>query len=1578
MRAARAYVWTLQALLAVIGLTTAGLIASERPRGQVRGTLLTAEAGRPLADIRVSLVSVEASGPTYRTVTDPKGRFAFRHVQAGEYILYADTEAHEQPEERITVREGQTTSGVFELAPSDPFLRLMAPQRVFTTKEPIQFRCHGFAPVASLDVAVYRVDPSVAVEAWGRWLGGRLTTHGRSLDSVELDTVPELTLALQQEVAIRKRDAEGVFRHDVKVDSPGPGMYLLCVKAGDLSRMVVVTVTDLAIVAKASPKQWVVFATDLETGQPKANVRVHPVVEEGLTPVFTTDAKGLCRFAPPGRLGDGSLRVVAEAEGSLAVAQLYIWHEESGPLRVYVYTDRPVYRPGQKVYFKAIARRIRGDHYQVPKGVEFTVRVEDEIDDVIYNAQHTTNAFGSIWGEFELPENALPGGYTILLTHGGARYRGRFSVAEYRKPKFEVHITTAKKRYVIGDTLQAVVEAEYYYGAPVAGAKVDWYITRTPRWWYWGPVWEGEFLDEDLFEPDEYYEEGGEIVASGTGKTDENGRLVISAPTAVKTEGEETQEGGDWTYTIWADVEEEGFEYESGSASILVTQGEFRLSAEPRAYVTMPGQEVVVDIRAVDYDDKSVAGLSGEAVVGRVEWTGDTQKIIDQQTLAWTTDEAGVASVRFTPRREGDWMVEVRAADRAGNTVISRCSVWVAAAEWADFPYPYQDLDVSADKKLYREGETARIVVNTKHAPVDALVTVEGQDIYQAQVRRLEGKTNIIKLKVTRAFMPTARVSVCFVKNKQLISGTATVAVSREKRALVVRVKPDKNKYLPGERAVYEIQTTTPDGRPVSAEVSVGVVDEAIYAIRRDNAEDILRFFYPKRYPAVETAFSFPEVYLSADDKAAGARILTRRRFLDTAYWAPAVVTDASGRALVEFTLPDNLTTWRTTCRAISLDTRAGQATQKVIVNKPLVVRLEAPRFFTQRDQVTIAAVVHNLTETALTPTVGIDADGIDVSGSTRKCTVGPGKTQRVDWNVKVTGVESARVRVWADAGQLSDAMELKLPIRPKGRQRIAVESGVLAPQRAEDEEGTGSAVTEELRFEVRRDCIPGTQKLTVRMSPSIASGMLSALEYLAQYPYGCVEQTMSAFLPDVVLVETLKELGLENRSLEKELPKMVQAGLLKLYAYQHGDGGWGWWEYDDTDAWMTAYVVFGLARAQAAGFAVNPRVFQEGVQWLVGAAEEKELEADTEAFAAYTLALINKRAAAESIVQRYQPVRHRQRVSELSDWGRACLAAAMGRLGWPDDGRWLLDGVLRRYSTEEVRAFAGDMHWTDAECAAMVLAAGCQLMPDDPRLVNVVGWLMDNRQGRYWYSTRATAFTLYAMSDYLALTGEVHPDILCRVSVNGRVVETKRFTRRDVFQPEVEVVVGPEDIGAGEAIVTLEAEGLGRVYYSAELRQVVAVDLTVPVHSSSGITIERKYVNLGRGGRQEPETATGGRGKGLSCSSGDIIEVKLIVRCEGPVRHMMIEDPLPAGCEVPDRGRVERWEWSNWWAQQIIRDEKVAFAADRLSPGEHVLTYRMRARIPGLFTALPPEVYSMYRPTVRGDGVADTVRISP
>ena len=292
----------------------------------------------------------------------------------------------------------------------------------------------------------------------------------------------------------------------------------------------------------------------------------------------------------------------------------------------------------------------------------------------------------------------------------------------------------------------------------------------------------------------------------------------------------------------------------------------------------------------------------------------------------------------------------------------------------------------------------------------------------------------------------------------------------------------------------------------------------------------------------------------------------------------------------------------------------------------------------------------------------------------------------------------------------------------------------------------------------------------------------------------------------------------------------------------------------------------------------------------------------------------------------------------------------------------------------------------TNTRSTAIVLRALVRLDPENPLIPNAVRWLMAARRDGHWATTQETAMSLMALTDYLVASGELLADYSYQVSLNGEEIGSGVVGPENLADPTRLVVEVADLLLDADNEVGLhrkvkgEQTGQGRLWYSMYLRYFLPVD---EVRSaSSGLTIAREYFPLEDEGRRVHEAEV-----------GDIIQVKLTIIAPSDLHYLVVEDPLPAGCEALDaslkttsavvqRPRLETQDGerdSRMWhfSETMLRDEKAVLFANYLPQGIYEYTYLIRAGVAGEFRVIPSQAYEMYFPEVFGhsDGTIFTVR---
>jgi alpha-2-macroglobulin len=1468
-------------------------------------------------------------------------------------------------------------------APHRPALDLFVYRRSHTTDETVKLRLSAFNQTR-VEFSVFRLSLPRIVQS-----SRSLETIAKTLKAVNVASLPQVR---QWRYAMGKSYPDQWTERELNVPHLGPGVYLVRARGGGAERRTWLAVTDIAVLSKRSRQELLVFAASIHSGKPVSGLQLAMLDAGGHAVRGATD-------------GSGVLRTRRADDKTGKEANIWIYGEQSGqpafllagapppppPYTVYMYTDRPIYRPGHTIQYRGTVRqRLESDgpggfSYRPYAGQDVTVEIRDSTDALLDRRSVRTNSFGTFDGTFKLAAEPPLGRWQLIAIVGGQRSYAGMEVQAYRKPEYTVAVQTPLTHVVGGATVPITIEGRYFFGQPVANAAVQYQIQFAPE------------------------SGGGEPGAAeppfaGQGVLDASGRLRIDVPTKRLPFNRRL--------TVSATVTDLSRRSRQAAGDVLVTSGAFRVTVAAERSLYHPGDRLNVLVHTEDYDGHPIAA---RVRVRLIESKEDARHRPYKETTTRdiVTDAAGSGTAVFTPPRPGYLELSAEAFDAQDNKIAAAGSVWVAGDEIAGYDYP--DLNLVPDRASYRPGETATVLVNTslvtppragrkrvrvtdpdtgkevvhrEYPAAWALVTVQGERLYEHRVVRITSRSSTLRVPLSDRYFPSVRLSVAIVQERHIYEQDVPLVVARDQQRLSVTVAPDREKYAPGDEAAYTITTRDYRGRPVAAEVGLGVVDASIYAVRPDDTPDPEEFFYGGQEVRVHTDFSFSAQYSGGaaqtvpqarkapeEAKPDGARsIRVRRQFADTAIWRPAVATGADGTAQVRFTLPDNLTTWRATARGISTDTAVGAATHDVVSSLPLLVRLSLPRFYVEGDEAVVSAIVHNYTDTARSVTAHIASAGASIEGdAVRTFTLAPGGEERLDWRAKVaapfasnTGSASeagaARFTITADGGPGGqDAAEITLPVMKDGLAQVDVRAETLGGRDGE--------------VRVDLSALPKDATVTVTQAPSLAAATFDALDYLTSYPYGCAEQTMSSFLPDVAVARTLKRLG-AARTVHADLTAWVNAGLQKLYRYQHSDGGWNWWEFDQTDGDMTAYVLWGLVQARDAGYLVDDQRILRGTEALItllGDEREWNRRADWMLTLAYarpeSIAKAPPGKPSSPLGELYQ------NRSKLDAFGQASLCLALAKVGGafgPEAA-----GVARELEAKAV-VIGTTAHWPaadggytwrsdDAGVTAHVLRAMLTADPKSTIAPAAVRWLMGNRTGKAWESTRSSAEAVFALAQYMEQSGELRPDYRTEIALDGTTVATTAWTPAKASDDPVRELFTPERL-RGHTALTIRKQGDGVLYTT------VQIAYTVPSASATsgakGISVRRYYHVTA----EDPSHAD-------TIASGQDVEVTVEVTANANYRYAILEEPIPAGCEVAPPDETYRpwglsFESGAGYVRQEVRDNRVVFFFSDLPKGRATFTYRLHAETPGTYRILPSVASLVYFPEIRGNSAPVRARI--
>ncbi len=1431
-----------------------------------------------------------------------------------------------------------------------------------------------------------------------------------------------------------------------------PGLYYLSLDTAEVNYPpgpFVLVSSNTHLTLKLSSTWAFVWALDLRTNAPVSGATVGIYDRSGALLVSgQTDADGIFQSAIPAQksLYSSYFAMIGQPGDPDFALSLSNWnmgiegydfglstdYSSAPEVDTYTYTDRPIYRPGQTVYFRVLVHQAYNGRYSPAYLESLPITMYDHNNNAILEKDYPVSSFGTLHGEYPLSEDAQPGTYQISTGYGYLS----FDVAEYRKPEINMQVGMSNEEDdMLADAeLNAQVEARYFFDAPAGDLPLNWELYKRRAYFYLpgyrvGPS-SNSWLYPSWMSYGSYF---GEHVDSGEGQTDAEGKLALD----FEIPPEEYIQN----YTLEATITDESGYPISARAEITVHPAEYYIGVRPDTWMGRAGEEINFEALTVDWEQHPTPDRELTAIFQKVTWLREesnhpygfpsfTPQYEEISNVNFRTGSDGVARLAFIPPDSGTYQLEVSGDEGALTQVL----VWVGGQGQAVWPnMPNQRLQITADREDYLPGDTAEIFIpNPFGSGTQALVTVERSFVSRYYRLDLDEAGVTVSIPLGEEDAPNVFVSVSLIGENDsgwldfrqgyvdLPVSPAAFELNLEVLAMhageVVSCEDSMTcpaHLEPRQEVTFDLRVTDADGQPVVGEFSLAVADLAALALADPNSREIFDFYYREQPLGVSTSMGLTrhvqrQVYSPGGMGGGGGGDFlppfVREDFPDTAYWNAEIVTDANGQAQATFALPDSLTTWHFDVRGLTQTMLVGQAETHIVTSKELLVRPVTPRFVVVDDHLRIAAIVHNNSAVDLQVDIALQAAGFtldDPNGSLQQVAIPAGGHTQVMWWGTVEEVEQVAM-IFSASGQNDQGDVLyeditkpvwgDLPVVRYNAPQTFGTAGIL------DDGGQRLELVS-----LPRAYDPGAGGLEIELSPSLAAAMTTGLEVLEHYPFECTEQTVSRFLPNLEAYRAIQSLGLDAPDLQARLERTLEDGLTRLVSTQNSDGGWGWWSGNESDTYMTAYVLYGLSRAEDAGVFVKASVIEEAMGYLSAATPALEMVTDEwlldrMAFVYFAQSqALKPRGAVGGIVgkpilgggallsniERLYEVR-----DQLSPWAQALLALSLETLR-PGDER--IANLISDLESTAIRTATGT-HWegrsstrnmeTAVFNSAVVIFALAQEDPASATLPEAVRYLMTHRDARgAWASTYETAWTLMALTEAMKGTGELAGDFGFSAEINGTVLaEGQAGGDARLSAVNTSQAVAHLYPDYPNALTIQREDGPGRLYYTAHLNVLRPVEAVEPL--DAGISVARAYTVLGD---EQAESI-------LSAAAGNTLEVRLTLTLETEIYYLAVEDYIPAGAEIynanlktsqqglPDYAIDDPFGsgWGWWYFNNPqIYDDHIAWAVNYLPAGTYELTYILVLNQPGAYRVLPAHAWQFYFPEVQGTSAGAIFEIS-
>lgn len=1037
-----------------------------------------------------------------------------------------------------------------------------------------------------------------------------------------------------------------------------------------------IQVTDLGVTVRYGVNKAVVLVTQLSTGKPveNANVYIYNSKENTLNDCFNgkylayekTSSDGFAVIPLASEISqklfvgyEDFFAVAVEKDADIATfkpdghyswrAGIYNTDSVGSPLqnrpRILMFTDRGIYKPGEKLSFRGIDRNqeLRGF---VPYCGEYSVTLKsnDWRNPVIYESKtDKTSESGGFFGEFIILDEVNPGTYCLQYKRGDLKTEETlyFSVSHFERAKFESVVTMPQKNIIAGEKIEAKLAASYLAGGVPANAKVE-------NSWYREPcnfVSKKEQLKKYSFGMEKIGEGRSEVTADES-ILDKNGTAVLSCATA----GNKTK-GISYQYNVNSMVTDISNQRISSWSSIMVHPAAYYVGiSKPLGISGFPksGQKLAFEYLLVNPEEEQLTRDNINEYVGKnknilVTLFKEDWNIIQQQGIGGNVysryernlvskDEQKISAnpkgkIFVTPKEAGYYILRVTAKDSAGRETISEEGFFVTGTERVFWNQDnVASLRLTADKEIYNPGETAQILLESTLPAGHYLITVEREGIFTEEVRYFDKSMNVLEIPIARNYVPVVYVSIASysVRNGKPSTeygktdldkpkgfyGATTLFVNPQVKAFTVKIDSSKDVYRPGEEVEITL-TASKNGKPLTnAELSLVAADRGVLDLIDYHVPNPLDFFYarnnfplsvkggdsrallldPVTYEAKSLHGGDANMAKMARYNADGIGGL-RNNFNPTAVFLPILKTDENGKVTCKFKLPDTLTTYRITALGVTEEFFAFQESE-IAVQNPINIQEVLPRRMRERDTSELGVLISNLDSAEHQITVGLKIDSpvksVDENGKILQAGVA-----FVDGEIKehkITVPSGANTVVYFDvaavsAGIIHAVFDVHSAVI---NEQIVCPLIIEKPYIKENVTTTG-VIEENEKTANEAVVIPSfaqddKSSLTVNLDVGGLGMLKNVFEYIFDYPFACLEQECAEIMPLILFGNKIGDLCPEMKNVN--VTKKVKTFFNDVAKLQHADGGFGYWkDSSDSNVYISMRVGMVLAEAQNAGY---------------------------------------------------------------------------------------------------------------------------------------------------------------------------------------------------------------------------------------------------------------------------------------------------------------------------------------------------------------------------------------------------------
>ncbi len=1174
--------------------------------------------------------------------------------------------------------------------------------------------------------------------------------------------------------------------------------------------------SDLGIIAKqGNDRSWTFAVTDLRSTVPVSGVylELRDLQHEVLATV-TTDKDGMARIdrtdhAPHlllARKGEQHGYVRVDPGSSLSVSEFDVEGASiARGLKGFIYGERGVWRPGDSLH---LAFMLQQDITPLPVGHPVVLELSDPMGRVVEKLVRTKGQNGTYRFSTATRADAPTGIWDARVTVGGAQFHRTVRIEAIRPNRLKVELKAGPERLSGSGPHPIALHAAWLHGAPARNLRTR--VTMTLR------------ADEASFKGYERYvfhdlghalPEDEQVVFDGTLNAEGDGRFPLNftlgeaSPAMLQANlvtrvfepgGDASMDRTTITCAPFQHYVGMRFPEPTGRWGSYFTDTTYQVPVVVLTPQGRPvaGRTIIAQVVKMDHSWWWEGGMDGPANY----MTSAHAKV--RQELALTTDASGRTTFPFRIDRPEWGRFILRIHDPEGGHA-SAANIHVDWPGWEgrsrrSTPSAAAMLTFTSDRDTYAVGEEATLIIPSS-GEGRALVSIEsGSRVISSTWVELTEHETRHRFPITADMTPNIHAHVSVIQPHERTRNDLPI---RLYGVVPIMVEDASTRIAPIITMAKEVRTDAPftvevheeKGRPMT--YTLAIVDEGLLDLTRFRTPDPWSHFHAREALGVRTYDMYDHVIgaygrqlqrvlaLGGSDDGGPVQGAKAQRFKPVVRYVGPFTLAKGAKGRHTFTIDNYVGSVRVMLVATDGHRASGSAERSVPVRKPLMVLASLPRQLSPSEEVDLPITVFAMDRSVKDVRIDVVPDRMfSIVGATHRSVSFSGTgDQVVTFKLRTTGRTGiARVKVNAVSGNERASTYVELDVREPGLPTVMVEEALVPP---------GEKVT--LTYTPLG--IAGTNSAQIELSTIPPINMGQRLQYLLDYPHGCLEQTTSKAFPQLYL-EQLVQLPGKGADLARS---NVTRAIDRMTTFQRSDGSFNYWpEGDQYDAWTSVYAGHFLVEAQRQGHDVPQRLLGPWSTFQRRAAREyqdantlvvpRSAHQATQAYRLYVLAL-----AKHPEIGAMNRLRER---SDLEPRTRWLLAAAYAYAGRTDVARTLTQGITRSTTpyTETGWTYGSGLR-DDAIIAEALLAMG-----DGTGAFATVQRLSTQLSSNTWHSTQSTSFALMAVA-HVALNGITNRNMTYRLDVDGK--GDVRTTERPIAQ---ESINGPE----GRHTLSVHAQG--------------------------------------------------------------------------------------------------------------------------------------------------------------------------